>query len=98
MITTTHTATCRRCGGGVKGTLAPTNLATTTRSRIILSEDHNCDTPGFPTRTAGLVLMTDSEPTPIEGQGPDCGCTDINNLCTKHQTQYQNRWGRASNE
>lgn len=29
---------------------------------------------------------------------PGQKCGDMNTLCTKHQSQYQNRWGRASNE
>jgi hypothetical protein len=29
---------------------------------------------------------------------PGQQCTDILNLCSRHQMQYQNRYGRASNE
>lgn len=28
----------------------------------------------------------------------ECGCRDINSLCTQHAMAYQNRWGRAANE
>lgn len=37
----------------------------------------------------------------IEGTSGDCAggtCIDIYTKCSKHSAQYQNRWGRASNE
>lgn len=49
----------------------------------------------------GAVTTTDPIGRDLMDLSGECQggkCTTIDQLCTRHQMQYQARWGRASNE